>query len=153
MTGGRIRRIADYVRDEDAFCLTYGDGVSDLDIGATINFHRAHGKLATITATYPSGRFGALDIEGEVVTRFVEKPQGDGGLINGGFFVLSPEVLDYLEGDNTIWEQEPLRRLAAERQLMAYVHTGFWQPMDTLRDKAYLEEIWAAGEAPWKTWS
>jgi glucose-1-phosphate cytidylyltransferase len=153
MTGGRIRRIAEFVRDEDAFCLTYGDGVSDLDISATIDFHRSHGKLATITATYPSGRFGALELDGDRVTHFVEKPQQEGALINGGFFVLSPRILDYLEGDDTIWEQEPLRRLAADGQLMAYEHTGFWQPMDTLREKNYLEELWVRGDAPWKTWS
>jgi glucose-1-phosphate cytidylyltransferase len=152
MTGGRIKRVADYVRDEDAFCLTYGDGVSDLDITATIAFHRSHGKLATITATYPTGRFGALELDGHEVTEFVEKPQGDGALINGGFFVLSPRVLDYIEDDSTIWEQRPLRSLAADGELMAYEHTGFWQPMDTLRDKTHLEELWATGEAPWKTW-
>lgn len=153
MTGGRIKRVADYVRDEEAFCLTYGDGVSDVDIGATIAFHRSHGKLATITATAPSGRFGALELDGQSVTRFVEKPQREGGLINGGFFVLSPKVLDLIEGDDTIWEQAPLRGLAADGELMAYEHNGFWQPVDTLREKQHLEELWASGEAPWRTWS
>ena len=153
MTGGRIKRVADYVRDEDTFCLTYGDGVSNLDITATISFHAAHGKLATITATYPSGRFGALETDGQRVTQFVEKPRGDGGMINGGFFVLNPGILDYIEGDDTLWEQEPLRQLAEDGQLMAYEHTGFWQPMDTLRDKTHLEALWANGEAPWKTWA
>jgi glucose-1-phosphate cytidylyltransferase len=153
MTGGRIKRVADYVRDEEAFCLTYGDGVSDLDIGATIAFHRSHGKLATITATAPSGRFGALELDGHAVTRFVEKPQREGALINGGFFVLSPKVLDLIAGDDTIWEQEPLRQLAADGELMAYEHNGFWQPVDTLREKQHLEELWASGEAPWRTWA
>lgn len=153
MTGGRLLRVADYLRDEEAFCFTYGDGVSDVDIRASIDFHQSHGKLATITATYPPGRFGALDIKNQRVAQFVEKPRGDGGLINGGFFVLSPRVLDYLVDDTTIWEQEPLQRLAAEGELMAFEHQGFWQPMDTLRDKVHLEELWAAGQAPWKKWS
>lgn len=153
MTGGRIKRVTDHIRDEQEFCLTYGDGVTDLDIADTIAFHRSHGKAATITATYPAGRFGALELDGHEVTRFVEKPQGDGGMINGGFFVLSPRVLDYIEGDDTIWEQEPLRRLAADGELMAYAHAGFWHPMDTLRDKTHLEQLWASGQAPWKTWS
>ena len=152
MTGGRLLRAAKYVRDDEAFCFTYGDGVSDLDIGATLDFHKAHGKSATITAAYPPGRFGALEINGQQVLSFQEKPRGDGALINGGFFVLSPAVLGYLKDDTTIWEQEPLARLAAEGQLMAYTHDGFWQPMDTLRDKHLLEELWAAGKAPWKTW-
>ncbi len=152
MTGGRIKRIGDYVRDEDAFCLTYGDGVSDLDIGATVAFHRSHGRTATLTAVYPAARFGGLQLDGKAVTKFVEKPQGDGGLVNGGFFVLSPKVLDYIDGDDTVWEQEPLRNLAAEGELMAYEHTGFWYPMDTLRDKMHLEQLWASGQAPWKTW-
>jgi glucose-1-phosphate cytidylyltransferase len=152
MTGGRLRRVADYVRNEDAFCFTYGDGVSDVDISATINFHKSHGLAATLTATFPPGRFGALDIQGQKVKQFKEKPKGDGALINGGFFVLSPSVLDYLEGDSTVWEQQPLQRLAADGQLMAFEHHGFWQPMDTLRDKVYLEELWISGEAPWKVW-
>ena len=152
-TGGRIRRIADHVRDEEAFCLTYGDGIGDIDITASIEFHRGHGKSATVTATFPPGRFGALDIEGSQVRSFQEKPRGDGAMINGGFFVLSPRVLDYIDGDDTLWEQEPLQRLAAGGELMAWQHPGFWQPMDTLRDKTYLEELWASGKAPWKTWA
>ncbi|HCT05726.1 glucose-1-phosphate cytidylyltransferase [Pseudomonas sp. P7548] len=152
MTGGRLRRVSDYVKNEEAFCFTYGDGVSDLDISATLAFHKAHGKAATLTATFPPGRFGALDIQKGQVLNFKEKPKGDGALINGGFFVLSPTVLDYLEDDSTTWEQEPLMRLAAEGQLMAYEHPGFWQPMDTLRDKHYLEELWQSGKAPWKSW-
>jgi glucose-1-phosphate cytidylyltransferase len=152
MTGGRLRQVAEYVRRDEAFCMTYGDGVSDVDISATIEFHKNHGKAATLTATYPPGRFGALNIEGQQVKQFMEKPKGDGALINGGFFVLSPSVLDYLESDATVWEQQPLQQLAAEDQLMAFTHNGFWQPMDTLRDKTYLEELWATGDAPWKTW-
>ncbi len=152
MTGGRLLRVADYVRDEEVFCLTYGDGVSDVDISATINFHRQHGKQATITATVPPGRFGALDIDRNRVRSFKEKPKGDGALINGGFFVLSPKVLDLLQDDHTIWEQEPLMTLAEHGELMAFEHQGFWQPMDTLRDKHQLEELWASGKAPWKSW-
>jgi glucose-1-phosphate cytidylyltransferase len=152
MTGGRLLRVADYVRDEEAFCFTYGDGVSDVDIGAAIQFHKSHGKAATLTATLPPGRFGALDIEGTQIRRFMEKPKGDGAMINGGFFVLSPRVLTYLENDTTIWEQQPLQRLARDGELMAFEHHGFWQPMDTLRDKTYLEELWSSGKAPWKTW-
>ena len=153
MTGGRLLRVADHVRGEQAFCLTYGDGVGDVDIAASIDFHRRHGKAATITATYPPGRFGALDIHDGQVRSFQEKPRGDGAMINGGFFVLSPRVLDYIEDDHTLWEQEPLQRLAADGELMAWQHTGFWQPMDTLRDKTQLEELWASGKAPWKTWA
>jgi len=152
-TGGRILRIADHVRDEEAFCLTYGDGIGDIDISASIDFHRGHAKQATVTATFPPGRFGALDIHDNQVRSFQEKPRGDGAMINGGFFVLSPRVLDHIEGDDTLWEQEPLQRLAAEGELMAWQHHGFWQPMDTLRDKTYLEELWASGKAPWKTWA
>lgn len=152
MTGGRLRRVADYIRDEEAFCFTYGDGVSDVDIGATIAFHRQHGKAATLTATFPPGRFGALELQQGRVLSFQEKPKGDGAMINGGFFVLSPKVLGYLDGDATIWEQQPLQRLAADGELMAYEHQGFWQPMDTLRDKIYLEELWASDKAPWKSW-
>lgn len=152
MTGGRLRRVADYVRDEEEFCFTYGDGVGDMDISAAIQFHKQHGKAATLTATYPPGRFGALDIQNKQVVSFKEKPKGDGAMINGGFFVLTPRVLDYLDNDSTVWEQQPLQRLASEGQLMAYEHHGFWQPMDTLRDKNHLEELWAAGQAPWKIW-
>lgn len=152
MTGGRLGRVAQYVKDEEAFCFTYGDGVSDVDISATIRFHQAHGKAATLTATYPPGRFGALEIVKDKVVSFKEKPQGDGAIINGGFFVLSPKVLAYLGGDDTVWEQEPLTKLAHEGQLHAYHHDGFWQPMDTLRDKHLLEELWASGSAPWKKW-
>lgn len=152
MTGGRLKRVADYVKDEEAFFFTYGDGVSDVDITATLAFHRAHGKKATLTATYPPGRFGALDMHAGRVLNFKEKPKGDGALINGGFFVLSPRVLDYIENEATIWEQEPLMSLAAEGELMAYEHAGFWQPMDTLRDKHLLEGLWSSGKAPWKSW-
>jgi glucose-1-phosphate cytidylyltransferase len=153
MTGGRLRRVADYVRDEEAFCLTYGDGVSDVDIAASIDYHRRHGKAATVTATYPPGRFGALDIQDGAIRSFMEKPRGDGGMINGGFFVLSPKVLDYLVDDTTVWEQQPLQGLASDGELMAFEHAGFWQPMDTLRDKVHLEELWTSGKAPWKTWA
>jgi glucose-1-phosphate cytidylyltransferase len=152
MTGGRLHRVADYVRNEEAFCFTYGDGVSDIDIEATIAFHRDHGKAATLTATYPPGRFGALDIDRGAVRSFKEKPKGDGALVNGGFFVLSPRVLSYLEDDATVWEREPLQKLAEDNQLMAFQHDGFWQPMDTLRDKQLLEELWNSGKAPWKKW-
>jgi glucose-1-phosphate cytidylyltransferase len=152
MTGGRLGRVADHVKDEEAFCFTYGDGVGDIDISATIAFHREHGKVATLTATFPPGRFGALDIQSRQVMNFKEKPKGDGAMINGGFFVLSPKALGYLNGDDTIWEQEPLMKLAEDGQLMAFEHQGFWQPMDTLRDKQLLEELWTSGEAPWKKW-
>jgi glucose-1-phosphate cytidylyltransferase len=152
MTGGRLRRVADYVKDEEAFCFTYGDGVGDVDITATIAFHRSHGKDATLTATYPPGRFGALHIQKNQVMSFKEKPKGDGAFINGGFFVLSPRVLSHLKDDSTIWEQQPLMQLAAGGQLMAYEHHGFWQPMDTLNDKQTLENLWASGQAPWKKW-
>lgn len=152
MTGGRLRRVAEYVKNEKDFCFTYGDGVGDIDITASIKFHRQHEKFATLTATYPPGRFGALDIQEKQVMSFKEKPKGDGAMINGGFFVLSPEVLSYLENDSTVWEQQPLQQLASDGQLMAYEHHGFWQPMDTLRDKNYLEELWASGKAPWKGW-
>ena len=151
-TGGRLLRVADYIRDEEAFCLTYGDGVADVDLSDVIAFHRSHGKAATVTATLPAGRFGALEIEGSRVLSFQEKPRGDGGLINGGFFVLSPTVLDLIEGDSTLWEKEPLHALATQGELMAYEHTGFWQPMDTLREKHYLEQLWADDQAPWKKW-
>ena len=152
MTGGRLRRVADYVKDEKDFCFTYGDGVSDIDIAASIDFHRQHGRAATLTATYPPGRFGALNIQQNQVMSFKEKPKGDGAMINGGFFVLSPSVLSYLEADSTIWEREPLKRLAEDGELMAYKHQGFWQPMDTLHDKSLLEELWVSGKAAWKKW-
>jgi glucose-1-phosphate cytidylyltransferase len=153
MTGGRLRRVTEYVSDEEAFCFTYGDGLGDMNISETIDFHREHGKLATLTATYPPGRFGAINIQGKQVRSFKEKPKGDGALINGGFFVLSPQVLRLIRDDSTIWEQDPLMQLAQEGQLMAYEHHGFWQAMDTLRDKVLLEELWASGSAPWKKWS
>ncbi|MES2877243.1 MAG: glucose-1-phosphate cytidylyltransferase [Pseudomonadota bacterium] len=152
MTGGRLKRVADYVKDDEAFCFTYGDGVSDVDISASIAFHQQHGKLATITAVLPPGRYGALQMAGAVVQGFTEKPRGDGGLINGGFFVLSPRCLERIGGDNTSWEGEPLAGLAADGQLMAFEHTGFWQPMDTLREKNMLEDLWQSGQAPWKVW-
>jgi glucose-1-phosphate cytidylyltransferase len=152
MTGGRIKRIGNYVKDDESFCLTYGDGVSDLDIAGTLEYHKKHKKLATLTATFLPGRFGALDIVEKQVRSFKEKPRGDGAAINGGFFVLSPKVLDYIKGDETIWEQEPLTQLAEDGELMAFQHAGFWQPMDTLRDRQMLEELWAGGNAPWKKW-
>lgn len=153
MTGGRLRRVGRFLQDEEAFCFTYGDGVSDIDIGSLLRFHQAHGKLATVTAVQPPGRYGALERDGDAVRGFVEKPRGDGGWINGGFFVLSPKVLPYIAADDTTWEAEPLARLAAEDQLQAYEHDGFWHPMDTLRDKNYLEQLWQSGSAPWKQWS
>lgn len=152
MTGGRLKRVAPYLQDEQAFCFTYGDGVADVDISASIAFHQAHGKLATVTAVQPPGRYGALQITGDMVEGFTEKPRGDGGLINGGFFVLSPKVLDLIEGDYSSWEGEPLEILAQRNELCAFQHQGFWQPMDTLREKNWLEELWAKGEAPWKKW-
>ena len=152
MIGGRIRRILPYVRDDEAFMLTYGDGVSDIDMGEVLALHRREGRLATVTAAQPIGRFGALMIEGTRVTGFQEKPAGQGGWINAGFFVLSPKIGDYIEGDQIVWEQEPLERLATEDQLSVHIHRGFWQPMDTLRDKRHLEDLWNAGKAPWKTW-
>ncbi|GLE50774.1 glucose-1-phosphate cytidylyltransferase [Mycobacterium montefiorense] len=152
LTGGRLKRVGSYIRDDEAFCFTYGDGLSDVNIGASIEFHRQHGRRATVTAVLPPGRYGALKCSGDVVKGFAEKPRGDGGLINGGFFVLSPAVLDYIEGDQTSWEGAPLTRLAADGEMMAFEHSGFWQPMDTLRDKNTLEELWSSGEAPWKCW-
>ena len=153
MTGGRLKRIASYLEGEEIFCLTYGDGVSDVNITELIKFHRDHGLQATITAIHPPGRFGALDIQSDQrVTSFKEKPIGDGGMINGGFFVLSPKVLDLIKGDHTIWEREPLELLAKADQLKAYRHDGFWQCMDTLRDKKLLEELWDSGKAPWQIW-
>lgn len=152
MTGGRLSRVSEYIKNEDAFCFTYGDGLGDIDITASIDFHFLHGKLATLTATYPPGRFGALDIQEQKVLSFKEKPKGDGAMINGGFFVLSPKVLNYIENTFTVWEEEPLNKLSNEGQLMAFEHKGFWQPMDTLRDKIYLENLWNANKAPWKKW-
>ena len=151
MTGGRLQRVLGYVDDGD-FCFTYGDGVADVDINALVLLHRERGTIATVTAVQPPGRFGAMEVEGDRIVRFQEKPHGDGAWINGGFFVLSPEVGRYLDGDDTVWEQEPLRRLAEDGQLSSFRHHGFWQPMDTLRDKRQLEELWASGEAPWKVW-
>jgi len=153
MTGGRLRRVAKFLSGDDAFFFTYGDGVGNIDVSGTLAFHRAHGRLATLTAVVPPGRFGALVLESNRVTRFQEKPAGDGGRINGGFFVLSPAVIDRIAGDATIWEQEPLSQLASEGELMAYEHQGFWQPMDTLRDRQLLERLWETGHAPWKTWA
>jgi glucose-1-phosphate cytidylyltransferase len=152
LTGGRLARVADYVKNEEAFCFTYGDGVSDLDITREIAFHKQHGKLATVTAVQPPGRYGALQLEGNTVSGFSEKPRGDGGLINGGFFILSPRCLELIDGDMCSWEGAPLSRLAADGQLMAFEHKGFWQPMDTLREKNLLEDLWASGKAPWKVW-
>jgi glucose-1-phosphate cytidylyltransferase len=152
MTGGRLLRVKEYLKDEEAFCLTYGDGVANVDISSSINFHKSHGKLATVTAVQPPGRYGALNLLGRQVKGFTEKPRGDGGLINGGFFVLSPKVIDLIASDDTPWESEPLESLAANGQLMAFEHTGFWQPMDTLREKNLLEDLWESGKAPWKQW-
>ena len=152
LTGGRLKRVADYVKNEEAFCFTYGDGLANIDITREISFHRQHGKLATVSAVQPPGRYGALQMDGAQVAGFTEKPRGDGGLINGGFFVLSPKCLDLIAGDQTSWEVEPLTHLASENQLMAFEHKGFWQPMDTLREKNLLEDLWASGKAPWKVW-
>lgn len=152
MTGGRLKRVAPYLQDEDAFCFTYGDGVGDVDIAESIAFHKKQKVKATLTATLPPGRFGALDFDGDKVRSFKEKPKGDGAMINCGFFVLSPEVISYIEGDSTSWERYPLENLAEQGQLAAYKHEGFWQPMDTLRDKNLLEELWNSGKAPWKVW-
>lgn len=152
LTGGRLKRVASYIENEPAFCFTYGDGVSNVDISAEIAFHRSHGKWATVTAVQPPGRYGALQMEEAKVTGFMEKPRGDGGLINGGFFVLSPQCLELIDGDETSWEGKPLMTLANRGQLMAFEHHGFWQPMDTLRDKNQLEDLWDSGKAPWKIW-
>ncbi|MHC1696711.1 MAG: glucose-1-phosphate cytidylyltransferase [Geobacteraceae bacterium] len=152
LTGGRLKRVAEYVQNEEVFCLTYGDGVADINMHALIDFHLRNGKRATVTAVQPPGRYGALKMDGDTVNGFIEKPTGDGGWINGGFFALSPKCLDYITGDTSSWEGEPLARLAADGELMAYKHTGFWQPMDTLRDKNNLEELWLRGRAPWKIW-
>jgi glucose-1-phosphate cytidylyltransferase len=151
-TGGRLKRVGEHIKNEDAFCFTYGDGVSSVNVRLSIEFHRGHGKLATITAVRPPGRYGALERKGNTVTGFTEKPRGDGGLINGGFFVLSPKCLDLIDGDDVSWESSPVIRLAAMGQMIAFEHPGFWQPMDTLRDKNQLEELWASGKAPWKIW-
>jgi len=152
MTGGRLARVKDYIKDDDAFCFTYGDGVSDVDMTSLIQFHLKHGKKSTLTGVFPPGRFGALEIKGSQVLSFKEKPKGDGALINGGFFVLSPDVIDLIEDDNTVWENQPLSKLAESGELMVYKHDGFWQPMDTLRDKKYLNNLWHDGNADWKTW-
>lgn len=152
MTGGRLARVKEYVDDEEQFFFTYGDGVGNVDINASLKFHKAHGKLATLTAVRPPGRFGALEMEGDRVSSFVEKPSGDGGKINGGFFVLSPKVIELITGDDCVWEQDPLKNLASQGELFSYQHDGFWQPMDTLRDKFYLESLWQSGSAPWKIW-
>ena len=152
MTGGRLKRVGNYLKDEELFCFTYGDGVSNINIASLIQFHKEQNVKASLAAVYPPGRFGALDIDDKKVVTFKEKPKGDGGLINGGFFVLSPSVLSLLKDDSTVWEQEPLEELAKSGQMAAYRHEGFWQPMDTLRDKNYLESLWSSGEAPWKCW-
>jgi glucose-1-phosphate cytidylyltransferase len=152
MTGGRLKRVRRYLADGEPFCFTYGDGVADIDIGELVEFHRSSGKLATVTAVQPPGRYGALDCNGDSVLGFVEKPKGDGGWINGGFFVLSPKCVDYIDGDDSVWEAEPLERLAQNGELVAYQHNGFWQPMDTLRDKNHLESLWQSGNAPWRRW-
>jgi len=152
MTGGRLKRVLPYIKDDESFCFTYGDGVSDVNIKELIHFHKSHGKQATLTAVYPPGRFGSIVLDNNQVIKFVEKPRGDGSLINGGFFVLSPKVINEIDGDNTIWEQEPLKNLANDGQLMSFKHEGFWHPMDTLRDKLYLESLLEKNEAPWKLW-
>ena len=152
LTGGRLKRVENYLKDDEAFCFTYGDGVADVDISALVKFHQKHGKLATVTAVQPPGRYGALSLDNQLVKGFTEKPKGDGGKINGGFFVLSPECLKYIDNDQSSWEGEPLAQLASEEQLMAFEHEGFWQPMDTLREKNLLESLWESGKAPWKVW-
>lgn len=152
LTGGRLKRVAKYIQNEDLFLFTYGDGISDVNISDEVTFHKMHGKYATLLAVQPPGRYGALNMEGIRVRGFIEKPQGDGGWVNGGFFVLSPKVLTYITDDMTSWEDEPLSRLASEGQLMSFMHKSFWQPMDTLRDKNHLEELWHSGKAPWKVW-
>ena len=152
MTGGRLLRVKKYIQDEECFCFTYGDGVADVNISDLINYHKKHNKKATLTAVYPPGRFGALDIQEGVIKNFKEKPKGDGALINGGFFVLDPSVVDLISGDSCTWENEPLQALAESNNLMAFEHKGFWQPMDTLRDKRLLDGLWQSGDAPWKLW-
>lgn len=151
-TGGRLRRVRSYLEDEDEFFLTYGDGLGDIDISGSLEFHKSHGKLATVTAVFPPARFGSLDITNGIVAGFQEKPRGDGARINGGFFVLSPKVIDYIDDDLTAWEKGPMTELAGKGQMMPYLHDGFWQPMDTLRDRVMLEELWASQEAPWQVW-
>lgn len=152
LTGGRLKRVEKYLKNEEAFCFTYGDGLSDINISALVETHKKHGKLATVTAVQPPGRYGALDLSGSTVVDFSEKPLGDGGYINGGFFVLSPKCIDYIKDDFSSWEGEPLRMLSKNKQMEAYFHNGFWQPMDTLRDKNHLEKLWLQGKAPWKSW-
>ena len=152
MTGGRIKRVKDYIGEDEDFCLTYGDGLANINVTELIRFHKSHRKAATLSSVFPPGRFGAVEIKDSQVTRFSEKPSGDGALVNGGFFVLNKSCLDYIKGDSTIWEQEPLNTLAKNGELMSYKHKGFWQPMDTLRDKIYLEELWELNKAPWKLW-
>jgi len=152
MTGGRLRRVLPYLEGDEDFCFTYGDGVADVDVTALVAFHRAQGVQATLTAVQPAGRFGALGLEGDRITSFEEKPRGDGAWTNGGFFVLSPSVAEYLEDDGTVWEQGPVRELAARGQLASYKHTGYWQAMDTIRDRTVLQELWSEGRAPWCTW-
>lgn len=152
MTGGRVKRVAEYLDPEEDFCLTYGDGLSDINISDLVSFHKSHGAIGTVTAVRPPGRFGVLGCDGDKVTEFTEKPMGDGGFINGGFFVLKPKVLGYVKDDTTVWEREPLEQLAAMKELRAFHHEGFWQPMDTLRDKNQLEDLWKTGSAPWKKW-
>jgi glucose-1-phosphate cytidylyltransferase len=152
LTGGRLKRVSNYVRDEDSFCFTYGDGVADIDVSEQIKFHKSHGKLATVTAVQPPGRYGALLRDGASVRGFQEKPPGDGAWINGGFFILNPKVIDFIADDQTSWEGRPLEIIASNGELEAFEHRGFWQPMDTLRDKTHLEELWSKGAAPWKTW-
>lgn len=152
LTGGRLKRVASYLRSDEAFCFTYGDGLASIDIKAEITFHKNHGKLATLLAVQPPGRYGALQLKDNQVTGFTEKPRGDGGLINGGFFILSPQCIDLIEGDASSWEGKPIIRLSEMGELMAFQHDGFWHPMDTLRDKNYLENLWSSGKAPWKMW-
>jgi len=151
-TGGRIKRIAKWIEDDEAFCLTYGDGLANVDIGKTIKYHQSHGNLATVTTVAPSGRFGVIKADGDRVTNFVEKPDGEGTLINGGYFVLSPKIVDYIDGDASIWEREPLERLAGDGELRSHRHKGFWQPMDTMREREILQKMWSEGTAPWKIW-
>tara|TARA_B100000519_G_C14226436_1_gene430245 strand:+ start:964 stop:1737 length:774 start_codon:yes stop_codon:yes gene_type:complete len=153
MTGGRLKRLKNYLKDEESFCFTYGDGVSNVDIKKVIQYHNQAKQIATITTVQPVGRFGAVVTEDNIVTQFIEKPRGDGGRVNGGFFVLSPKIFDYIQGDQTVWEEEPMENLSKERQMVAFHHDGFWQSMDTLRDKNYLEELWISGKAPWKVWN
>lgn len=152
MTGGRLKAVKEYLKNEKAFCFTYGDGLSDIDISKSIDFHNSHGKLATVTAVVPPGRFGSLEIENNSVKKFLEKPLGDGGMINGGYFVLSPKVIDLIDGPDCVWENQPLEQLALNDQLQAFIHKGFWQPMDTLRDKKYLEDLYQSSKSPWKIW-